>query len=290
MRKRKIEVAVISDVHLGTYNCHAEELLAYLSSIKPSTLVLNGDILDAWHFNKGYFPPAHLKVIKKIISLASGGCRVIYIIGNHDDFLRQFNGTTVGNFTICNKMVMELDGKKAWFFHGDVFDVSPRHSRWMAKLGRLGYMLLLRLNRMGNWLLKKMGRDKYSLSKRIKSSARRGDQFCRDFERTASDLAIEGGYDYVICGHIHEPKKETFENRNGRCTYLNSGDWQENLTALEYSFKRWKVYKYSHDKLSAFFADEDLKEMDINELISNIINLRSKNGDKKEKDGESIGE
>jgi len=290
LKKRKIDVAVISDVHLGTYSCHAEELLAYLSSIKPNTLVLNGDIVDGWQFNKRYFPAAHLKVVKKIINLASNGTRVVYVTGNHDEIIRKFNGTTIGNFSIRNKLVLELDGKKAWFFHGDVFDVSVRHARWLAKLGGYGYTLLLRLNRLFNWILKKTGRDKYSLSRRIKNSMPHGARYRRDFERSASELAIEGGYDYVVCGHIHEPKKQLYENRNGHCTYLNSGDWLENLTALEYSFKRWKVYNYSHDKLSPFFADEELKEMDINDLISNIIDLRLKKDRSLEKDGESIGE
>lgn len=290
LKKRKIEVAVISDVHLGTYGCHAEELLAYLSSIKPNILVLNGDIVDGWQFNKKYFPPAHLKVVKKIINLASNGSRVIYITGNHDEIIRKFTGTTIGNFSILNKLVLELDGKKAWFFHGDVFDVSVRHARWLAKLGGYGYTILLRLNRLFNWILKKTGRDKYSLSRRIKNSMPRGARYRRDFEQSASELAIEGGYDYVICGHIHQPKKQLFENRYGRCTYLNSGDWLENLTALEYSFKRWKVYNYSHDKLSPFFADEELKQMDISDLISNIIDLRIKKNRSREKDGESVGE
>jgi UDP-2,3-diacylglucosamine pyrophosphatase LpxH len=290
LKKRKIEVAVISDVHLGTYGCHAEELLAYLSSIKPSTLVLNGDIMDVWQFNKRYFPASHLKVVKKIINLATNGTRVVYITGNHDEIIRKFTGTSIGDFSIRNKLVLELDGKKAWFFHGDVFDVSLRYSRWLAKLGNYGYAALMLLNRLFNWILKKTGREKYSLSKNIKNSLRRGTKYCNDFERTASELAIEGGYDYVICGHIHQPKKQPFENRNGRCTYLNAGDWLEHLTALEYSFKRWKVYNYSHDKLSPFFADEELKEMDINELISNIIDLRLKKDRSKEIDGESVGD
>ncbi len=83
-------------------------------------------------------------------------------------------------------------------------------------------------------------------------------------------MAIENGYDYVVCGHIHQPKKEIYDNKYGSCTYLNSGDWVENLTALEYSFKRWRIYHYNHDKLSPFFLDEDLKEMDMNELIASI--------------------
>lgn len=290
MKKRKIDVVVISDVHLGTHSCHADELLAYLSSIRPDTLVLNGDFVDAWQLGKRYFPPSHLQVIKKIINLASNGTRIYYITGNHEDILRKFNGTTVGNFSIINKLVLELHGKKAWFFHGDVFDASIRHSRWLAQLGGYGFRILLWLNRVINWVLLKIGREKYSLSKRVKNNRHHGTKYRRNFERTASELAIDSGYDYVVCGHVHAPKKMHFENGNGVCTYLNSGDWVEHMTALEYSFKRWKLYHYCHDKLTPFFADEALKEMEINELIANIIDLRAQQKRSKSADGESIGD
>ena len=274
MRKRQIDIAVISDVHLGTYGCHADELIAYLSSIKPKKLILNGDIVDIWQFSKRYFPPAHLRVIKKIISLASHGTEVYYITGNHDETLRKFAGSTVGNFNILNKLVLDIDGRKAWFFHGDVFDVSIQNARFLAKLGGYGYDILILINRILNWCLTKMGREKYSIAKRIKKGVKSAVKYIGDFEKTAADLAIENGYDYVICGHIHQPKKELYENKHGKTTYLNSGDWVENLTALEYSFKRWKIYHYSHDKLSPFFADEELKSMNMNDLISSIVDLR----------------
>ena len=136
-------MVVISDVHLGTFGCHAKELLNYLNSIKPKTLVLNGDIIDIWQFRKSYFPAVHLKVIKKIISLAGKGTKIYYITGNHDEMLRKFSDTTMGAFSILDKLVLELDDKKAWIFHGDVFDVSVQHSKWIAKLGGLGYDYLI---------------------------------------------------------------------------------------------------------------------------------------------------
>ena len=270
MKKRNIDVVVISDVHLGTFGCHAEELMAYLSSIKPKKLILNGDIIDIWQFNQHYFPASHLRILKKIISMASKGTEVIYITGNHDEMLRKFSNTYVGNFSIHDKLVLNLDGKKAWFFHGDVFDISIRHAKWLAKLGGYGYDILLRLNRLINWFLTKLGKEKYSLAKKIKNSVKKAIKYIDNFERTAIETAIAKGYDYVICGHIHQPKKEILETKNGKCTYLNSGDWVENLTALEYSFKRWKIYNYSYDKLSPFYADEDLKSMELDELISSL--------------------
>ena len=268
--KRKVEVAVISDVHLGTYGCHAKELITYLNSIEPKHLILNGDIVDIWQFSKRYFPKSHLKVIKKIIDFATEGTKVIYITGNHDEVLRKFSDTTIGNISVVNKKVLNLDGKKAWFFHGDVFDVSIQNAKWLAKLGGYGYDLLILLNRLVNWGLERMGREKYSISKKIKNGVKSAVKYISDFENVVSDLAIENGYDYVVCGHIHQPKMLIKENKHGKTTYLNSGDWVENFTALEYQFKRWKIYNYNSDKLAAFNADEDIKEMDIKDLIAAI--------------------
>jgi UDP-2,3-diacylglucosamine pyrophosphatase LpxH len=268
--KRKVEIAVISDVHLGTYGCHAKQLLTYLNSIEPKKLILNGDIIDIWQFKKRYFPKSHLSVIKKIMDFASNGVEVIYITGNHDEMLRKFADTSIGNISIVNKLVLNLDGKRAWFFHGDVFDISIQNAKWLAKLGGWGYDLLILINRMINWCLEKLGKERYSLSKRIKNSVKSAVKYVNDFEDVATELAIENGYDYVVCGHIHQPKMLRRENKNGTTTYLNSGDWVENFTALEYQFKRWKIYNYNSDKLSPFFADEDLKEMEVKDLIAAI--------------------
>jgi UDP-2,3-diacylglucosamine pyrophosphatase LpxH len=270
LKKRKIDISVISDVHLGTYGCHADELITYLNSIEPKKLILNGDIIDIWQFRKRFFPSSHLKVLKKIIGMASKGTDVYYITGNHDEMLRKFSGHTMGRFKLVDKLVLELGKEKAWIFHGDVFDISIQNAKWLAKLGGWGYDFLILINRFVNWILLKVGREKYSLSKRIKNSVKGAVNYIQSFEKVAAELAIDNEYDYVICGHIHQPKKEVYQNSKGKTTYLNSGDWVENLTALEYSLKRWKIYNYNHDKLSPFFVDEDLKEMDLDELIASI--------------------
>ncbi|MFV8372155.1 UDP-2,3-diacylglucosamine diphosphatase [Flavobacterium sp. LB2P6] len=266
MKKRKVELVVISDVHLGTFGSHAKELYNYLSSIKPKTLVLNGDIIDVWQFRKSYFPKAHLKVIQKIISFASKGTKVYYITGNHDEMLRKFSDMNMGNFALVDKLVLDLDDKKAWIFHGDVFDASVQHSKWIAKLGGLGYDYLILSNRFVNWCLSKIGREPYSFSKKIKASVKKAVKHISDFEKTATELAIEKKYDYVICGHIHEPKMIHKENKNGTTLYLNSGDWVENLTALEYNKKRWKLYSYSE---ANYAEEENLFEME--DILSNQI-------------------
>ena len=246
LKKRKVEVAVISDVHLGTYGCHAKELLDYLSSIKPKILVLNGDIIDIWQFRKSYFPSKHLEVIKKISSMSTKGTKVYYITGNHDEFLRKFTDLHMGNISLIDKLVLELDHKRAWIFHGDVFDASITQAKWLAKLGGWGYDMLILINRFINWVLARFNKEPYSLSKKIKNNVKSAVKFITNFENVCVELAIEKGYDYVICGHIHEPKIEYMENENGETFYLNSGDWVENLTALEYNNKKWKLYK--HDR------------------------------------------
>lgn len=271
MKKRNVDLVVLSDIHLGTYGCHAKEVLAYLSSIKPKTLILNGDIIDIWQFRKSYFPKSHLKVVKKLLDFASKGTKVYYITGNHDEMLRKFSGTSMGNFSICDKVVLDLDGKKAWFFHGDVFDSSVHHAKWIAKLGGIGYDYLILLNRFVNWVLTKMGKEPYSLSKKIKASVKKAVKFISDFEETAAELAIENHYDYVICGHIHEPVITQKENKKGSVTYLNSGDWIENLTALEYNKKRWKLYKHTE---MAPIIEEDYFEMETqldHQLIATML-------------------
>ena len=268
-------MVIISDVHLGTYGSHAKELNNYLSSIKPKTLVLNGDIIDAWQFRKSYFPKSHLKVIQRIIGMASKGTKVYYITGNHDEILRKFSDMNMGNFSLVDKLVLELDDKKAWIFHGDVFDASVQHSKWIAKLGGLGYDYLILSNRFANWCLAKLGREPYSFSKKIKASVKKAVKFISDFETTATDLAIEKQYDYVICGHIHEPKIIVKENKYGSTLYLNSGDWIENLTALEYHKKRWKLFSYSEMN---FIEEDNLFEMEdilTSQMVTNFI--KSKN-------------
>lgn len=272
MLKRKVDVVVISDVHLGTYGCHSKELLQYLNSIRPKKLILNGDIIDIWQFRKSYFPKAHLQVIKKIIAFATKGTKVYYITGNHDEKLRKFSNTKMGNIQILDKLVMNLDGKKAWFFHGDVFDASVQHAKFIAKLGGWGYDFLILFNQMINWVLMKMGREKYSLSKKIKAGVKQAVKFISNFEKTASDLAIENEFDYVVCGHIHQPQIEKKSNAKGSCLYLNSGDWVENLTALEYNNERWNLYTYNQNGYKSRPLEEVTEDNDkVTDLLSAML-------------------
>jgi UDP-2,3-diacylglucosamine pyrophosphatase LpxH len=250
MQRRPVDVAVISDVHLGTFGCHATELLSYLKSIKPQVLILNGDIIDGWQFSKRYFPIAHMSVIKEILSFVTQGTRVIYITGNHDEALRRYSELSLGNFILADKFLLEIDGKTIWVFHGDVFDNTTKGSaKILAKLGGHGYDLLILLNRFVNFVSKAFGGEKISLSKKVKNGVKKAITYINNFETTVAELAIAKKYDYVICGHIHQPEKRKITTENGTVTYLNSGDWIENLTALEYNNKQWSIYQYDEKQL-----------------------------------------
>jgi UDP-2,3-diacylglucosamine pyrophosphatase LpxH len=271
-RKRALEVAVISDVHLGTYGCNASELYRYLKSIQPKVLILNGDIIDIWQFSKRYFPNTHMKIIKQIFSMAAKGVEVYYVTGNHDEMLRKFEGFTMGTLKIVNKVVLEVDSRKAWIFHGDVFDISMKHSKWLAKLGAIGYDSLILLNAMVNFFSEKLGKGKVSFSRRIKNSVKSAVKFIDDFEQTVADIAISKDYDYVICGHIHNPEIKEIRNETGKVTYLNSGDWVENLTALEYNKGKWSLYRYQNDPRmrEELVEDEDMN-LDSTTLFNNLL-------------------
>ena len=262
MDKRKLDIVVISDVHLGTYGCRAKELCRYLSTIDPNMLILNGDIIDVWQFSKKFWPKSHMQVLKQITSMLSLGVKVYYVTGNHDEILRRFENFSLGDFHIVNKLVIHHDdGLKSWIFHGDVFDVTMKHSKWLAKLGAVGYDTLILINAVINWLSEKLGKGKVSLSKKIKNSVKSAVKFINNFEVTAAEIAIQKGYNYVVCGHIHQPNKKIIENNIGKVVYLNSGDWVEHLTALEYSQNEWSIYTYTQDVLinecnDTYYLDE----------------------------------
>jgi UDP-2,3-diacylglucosamine pyrophosphatase LpxH len=256
MEKRSVNVVVMSDLHLGTYGCHASEIVNYLKSISPQILVLNGDIIDGWQFSKRYFPASHLQVIKEIMNLITRGTRVIYITGNHDEMMRRYSDIQIGNFQLTDKVVIEIDGKMTWIFHGDVFDATTKGSaKLLAKLGGHGYDLLILLNRFINYGLRLLGKEKMSLSKKVKDSVKQAVSWIGNFEQTAAELAIAKKYDYVICGHIHQPQKRNVETKDGKVIYMNSGDWIENLTALEYNNNEWEIFHYDEKA----FADQPVE-------------------------------
>ncbi|WP_413533529.1 UDP-2,3-diacylglucosamine diphosphatase [Empedobacter brevis] len=273
--KRNLDVVVISDVHLGTFGCKAQELLAYLQSIHPKKIILNGDIVDIWNFKKSYFPETHLQIISYLLNLSEQGIPIIYITGNHDELLRKFTTMRFGNILLTDKYMLKQNDKVAWIFHGDVFDASIQHSKWIAKLGGWGYDKLIQLNYFINKCLEFFGRERYSLSQKIKNSVKKAVKHINDFEQTAAELAIENEYDYVVCGHIHQPQLRKVKTEKGNCIYMNSGDWIENLSALECIDGNWAVFYFEEHKQVLM---QNLEEIEFNysldELIVSILNKK----------------
>ncbi|HWD90620.1 MAG TPA: UDP-2,3-diacylglucosamine diphosphatase [Mucilaginibacter sp.] len=274
MAKREVDIVVVSDVHLGTYGCHSKELLKYLKSIKPKMLILNGDIIDIWQFSKSYWPETHMKVVRRILKFVTEGVPVYYLTGNHDEMLRKFADFDLGSFHLKNKLVLNIDGKKAWIFHGDVFDVTMQHSKWLAKLGAVGYDTLILLNSFVNWWLTKLGKEKMSFSKKVKGRFKDAVKFINQFEQTAADLAVEKKYTYVICGHIHQSEIREMQStdKSGSVLYLNSGDWVESLTSLEYHNNEWTIFKYDPANFKTDIDDEhDAEDLDAKMDVKNLL-------------------
>ncbi len=270
--KRNLDVVVISDVHLGTYGCKAQELLAYLQSINPKKIILNGDIIDIWSFKKSYFPSTHLQIIRYLLNLSEKGIPIVYITGNHDELLRKFSTMNFGNILLTDRFVLKYENKTAWIFHGDVFDASIQHSKWLAKLGGWGYDKLIRINYLMNLGLEFFGKERYSLSKKIKNSVKKAVKHVNDFEKTAAELAIENQFDDVICGHIHQPQMKEVKTEKGKCLYLNSGDWIENLTALELNENKWSIFHFEEHQQELMKNLEQLNfDYSLDELIDSIL-------------------
>lgn len=242
--KRRLDFAVISDVHLGTYGCHARELNRYLKSIDPKVLIINGDFIDMWNFSKTYFPDDHIKVLRRVMKMMSSGTEIYYITGNHDEFLRKFSGIQAGRFHLLDQVVLQQYGECHWFFHGDAFDLTMKHSKWLAVLGGKGYDYLIIFNRFLNHIMEFFGKPKMSLSKKVKDSIKSAAKHISSFEQNAAAFGAGQGYKYAVCGHIHEPVIKEIHTERGTVTYLNSGDWIENLSALEFSAGKWNLVYY----------------------------------------------
>jgi UDP-2,3-diacylglucosamine pyrophosphatase LpxH len=173
--------------------------------------------------------------------MAMNGTKVVYITGNHDELLRKFVGMNFGNIELCNQYEVEVNGQKTLFFHGDVFDLSIQHAKWLAKLGGKGYDVLILLNTFINFISEKLGGKRVSLSKKIKNSVKQAVSFINNFEVAAAEYASKVNAHVVVCGHIHHPADKIIETGTSSVRYLNSGDWIENLSALEYHNGIWQT-------------------------------------------------
>lgn len=242
MEVRELEVAVISDLHLATYACKPKKILKYLKSVLPKILVLNGDIIDSWRFSRNYFPKNQLKVVRQIIKMMEKGVQVYYITGNHDEFLRKFAPTTVGNLKIVNQLILELDGLKTWIFHGDIFDSNIHGKKRLAKFGAAVKGFLSMLNKLLNLALLFFGKNEVILYKNIRYRLIRDKLNLSATESKILNAALAQGYQTVVCGHTHVPKEKEVTVGEKTVRYLNCGDWVENFTAAEYFDSGWHLY------------------------------------------------
>jgi len=257
---RKLDVSVISDVHLATLASKAKLLLRYLKSIQPKILVLNGDIIDSWRFSRNYFPKAHLKVIRQLVKMIEKGVQIVYITGNHDDVFRKFNNTRLGNFSIVNQLELNAGNQKVWIFHGDVFDHIIHHSPWLAKFGAAAYGLLTAFNKVLNKVLRVFGGEDMILYKSMKDRILKEKKVLTNFEKAIGRAALSKNVDLVICGHTHIPVDKTISSENGQIRYINCGDWVEHFSAAECLDGNWSLNYFKSD------TDEEDTESPTDEL------------------------
>ena len=257
---------VLSDLHLGIKASKAKEVVDFLKHHKCESLILNGDIVDGWQLRKnGKWKKQHSNFFKHIINLISKSkCdEIIYIRGNHDDFLDEILPFTLGNFKIKKHHIHYGVEKKYFVTHGDIFDNITTKFTWIAKLGDVGYTFLLWLNRHYNTYREKKGLPYYSLSQVVKAKVKSAVSFINDYENQLVKVAKARKCHGIICGHIHQPAIKTIDG----IEYLNSGDWVESMTALvEDRQGNWKIIYYQEwlEKMQ----QEKLQHEKIKETVS----------------------
>jgi UDP-2,3-diacylglucosamine pyrophosphatase LpxH len=220
----------ISDVHLGTRGCKAEFLLDFLKHVESDNLYLVGDVIDCWRLKKSWFwTQSHNDVVQKILRKARKGTRVVFVPGNHDDPLRDYDGMAFGGILVAKELVHETaDGKRMLVVHGDGFDGIMRHAPWLAHLGDTAYTFALFVNHWYNRVRVALGYPYWSLSAYLKHRVKDAVKFISDFEIAMAEEAKARGLDGVICGHIHKAEIREIDG----ILYCNDGDWVESCTAL----------------------------------------------------------
>ncbi|TKT82854.1 UDP-2,3-diacylglucosamine diphosphatase [Aquamicrobium sp. LC103] len=241
---RRYRTLFISDVHLGTKGAQVEALLEFLRQHDADTIYLIGDIVDGWRLRSAwYWPQAHNDVVQKLLRKARKGARIVYIPGNHDEFLREFCGTHFGGIEIHDTALHQAaDGKRYLVIHGDAFDVVVHHARWLAFLGDWAYEIALALSTRINLVRRKFGFTYWSLSAWAKMKVKHAVNFIGRYEETLVNEARRHNVDGVICGHIHSAALRDVEG----VTYLNTGDWVESCTAIvEHADGRMELIDWS---------------------------------------------
>jgi UDP-2,3-diacylglucosamine pyrophosphatase LpxH len=230
----------MSDLHLGARQSQTDKIIKFLDENQAEKLILNGDIIDGWALKgNGKWTKDCTKIFRRFMKMSEKDTKVIYIRGNHDDFLKDFIPFTLNNIRIVRKYVHTgIDGRTYFCFHGDVLDFVIMEARWLAVIGGWSYDFIIRLNTIYNYIRKKLNLPYHSLANTIKQSVKGAINFVSDFEENAKGLTKEKGYDVAVCGHIHHPKLEN--------DYMNSGDFCENSTCLVEDYNGdWKIITIS---------------------------------------------
>lgn len=236
--RRAVDLVVISDVHLGTRSCKAEQLLLYLNSINPKELVLNGDIVDFREFRRKNWLPSHTDVMKAFMDFASAGVPVHYLTGNHDRTLRCFAPFCGGPVRVVDAIERDLGGKRTWILHGDVVEEGMTIPGFVRRWACRGYRLCRAFDRLA-W---RIGSRRVHLARSIKQM-RAARQHIDRYEQACAEYAAKKGFDAIVTGHIHYANLR----RIGAVDYINSGDWVESMTALEYDQGQWRVVQPALD-------------------------------------------
>ena len=238
---------VISDVHLGTEHSKTAQLAEFLRTVNCDTLILNGDIIDGWHLQKGgkgKWKKEHTDFFKIIMKMMENhNTKVVYVRGNHDDFIDYIAPLSFANINIVKDYVHVKNGKRYYVVHGDIFDNVTSKMVWLAKLGDVGYTILLWVNRVYNIYRSKRGLPYFSLSQSIKQKVKSAVSYISNYENELVSLARTRHADGIICGHIHQPADRMIDGIH----YLNSGDWVESMSALlEHEDGTWEVYMHTN--------------------------------------------
>ncbi|MBA2479729.1 MAG: UDP-2,3-diacylglucosamine diphosphatase [Planctomycetes bacterium] len=240
--RRHIDLMILSDVHLGTRSCKAEQLDAYLSRVRPREVVLNGDILDLRELHKGFWPEAHTRVVQRILAFANEGIPVSYVTGNHDEVLRRFSFFQTGAVQLVDGIERTLGGKRTWIVHGDAIEGAMQMPRWLRRIGCLTYHALRGLERRANMVRSRVGMQPTVLVAQVKRMKGALAHISR-YEEACARVAASRGFERIITGHIHFPNRREITCGDARIDYLNSGDWVDSMSALEFDAGDWSVMR-----------------------------------------------
>jgi len=254
--KRRYRAIWISDIHLGTRGCKADDLLDFLKNTESDFLYLVGDIVDGWRLRKSwYWPQGHNDVVQKVLRKARKGTRVLFIPGNHDEFARDYHGLLFGDIQVATTAIHQTaDGRRLLVLHGDAFDGVVKHAKWLAHLGDGAYTVALSLNHWLNIVRRRMGFPYWSLSAYLKHKVKNAVQYIAKFEDTMADEARRHGVDGVVCGHIHHAEMRDL----GGVLYCNDGDWVESCTALVEDFDGKLEILHWHAQIEASTASSSV--------------------------------